>query len=110
MLKALLIPLMISFVVDTSPVQDIEPAFDARSDVRFLVFTRLNPLVGQVVQLGNIESLRATNYDASRPTRVIVHGFQNDASSDVNILITEAYLRSFDFNIIVGECFPLKCG
>jgi hypothetical protein len=101
MLKALVVISLAAFLAEIFPVEEIEPSFNARNDVRFLVFTQANRLIGQVVQLGNIGSLRATNYDARRPTRVIIHGFQNDASSEVNTLITEAYLRSFDFNIIV---------
>jgi predicted alpha/beta-fold hydrolase len=103
MLRAIVIVSLLSVLGRTSPIQNIEPSFDARTDVKFLVFTQANRLVGQVVQLGDIASLRATNYDARRPTRVIIHGFQNDATSEVNTLITEAYLRSFDFNVVVGK-------
>jgi hypothetical protein len=103
MLKAIVIVSLLSVLSRTSPIQDIEPSFNARTDVRFLVFTQANRLDGQIVRLGDIGSLRATNYDVRRPTRVIIHGFQNDATSEVNTLITEAYLRSFDFNVIVGE-------
>lgn len=102
MWKAFVIVSLIS-LAETSRGQEIQPSFNARTDVRFLVFTPANRLVGQEALLGNIASLRATNYDSSRPTRVIIHGFQNDATSEVNILITEAYLRSFNFNVIVGK-------
>lgn len=108
MFKAIFIISLISFSSKALPVQEIQPSFNARTDVRFLVFTQANRLVGQQVTLGNIGTLRSTNYDGSKPTRVIIHGFQNDASSEVNTLITEAYLRSFDFNVVVGKLKKIK--
>lgn len=84
-------------------VEEPQPAFNAARDVRFLVFTRLNPTIGQELIFRNLDSLRSTNYNGNRPTRVIIHGFQNDASSEVNILLTAAFLRNADVNVIVGK-------
>ncbi|CAO1429205.1 unnamed protein product [Diamesa serratosioi] len=83
--------------------QEIMPLFNAVNDVRFLVFTRFNPTIGQVLRFRDLESLSLTNFDVSRPTRVLVHGFQSDATADVNVLLTAAYLRNYDVNIIVVD-------
>lgn len=80
-----------------------EPAFNAQRDVRFLLFSRLNPTVGQQLVFRDVNTLRSSNYNVNLPTRVIIHGFQNDATSDVNILLTAAFLRSSDVNVVVGE-------
>lgn len=39
---------------------EIAPAFNAWTDVRFLIFTRSNPLVGREVQLNNAAQLAAS--------------------------------------------------
>jgi pancreatic triacylglycerol lipase len=80
-----------------------QPAFNAERDVRFLVFTRFNPTVGQQIDFRDIASLRRTRFIGRNPTRVIIHGFQNDASSEVNILLTAAFLRRDDVNVIVVD-------
>jgi pancreatic triacylglycerol lipase len=86
-------------------LEEPEPAwfFDAERDVRFLVFTRLNPTVGQPLVFRNLTSLRTTRFNERNPTRAIIHGFQSDASSEVNILLTAAFLRNADVNVIVVD-------
>lgn len=83
--------------------EEVTPLFDAPRDIRFLVFTRFNPTSGQLVRFNDIATLRATNYLASRPTRFLIHGFQGDAASDINIRTTTAYLRTYDVNVIVVD-------
>jgi pancreatic triacylglycerol lipase len=85
--------------------EEPEPAwlFNAERDVRFLVFTRSNPTAGQPLLFRNLVSLQSTRYNGRNPTRVIIHGFQNDASSEVNILLTAAFLRNADVNVIVVD-------
>lgn len=86
-----------------SSSESISQHFEAHRDVRFLVFTRFNPSIGQQVWLNDIASVQTSNYDAERPTRFIIHGYQSDSSSDVNIIITAAYLRSYDVNVVVVD-------
>lgn len=96
-------PLAESLVqIDDNSIQQPEPFFDALRDVRFLLFTRLNPTVGQQLVFGDFNSIRNSNFNVNLPTRVIIHGFQSDSDSDVNILLTAAFLRNGDFNVIVG--------
>lgn len=98
------VPLAESLVqINDNSIQQPEPFFDALRDVRFLLFTRLNPTVGQQLIFGDFNSIRNSNFNVNLPTRVIIHGFQSDSDSDVNILLTAAFLRNGDFNVIVGE-------
>lgn len=82
---------------------EISPAFDAARDTRFLVFTRFNPTVAQVVSLDDMSTVRSSNWDAARPTRVIIHGQLADAESELNILLTAAFLASSDVNVVVVD-------
>jgi hypothetical protein len=83
--------------------EPITRQFEAHRDMRFLVFTRFNPTIGQQVELNDIASVRTSNFDSKRQTRFIIHGFQSNASSEVNTVITAAYLRNDDFNVIVVD-------
>lgn len=86
---------------EPEPVPEI--AFNAEKDVRFLLFTRSNPTGGQRLDFRELNSLRNSNYNATFPTCVLIHGFQSDEKSDINILVTAAYLRHSENNVIVGK-------
>jgi len=81
--------------------EEIYPMFDAFRDTRFLVFTRFNPTIGQEVRLGDLNTIRNSNFSPERPTRILIHGWQSNINDDVNILPTAAYLRNYDVNVIV---------
>lgn len=93
MKKVFLFAVLLFAVCESAPLDEIfaaeepEPAwfFNAERDVRFLLLSRFNPTIGQPLVFRDLASLRASNYNPSLPTRVIIHGFQNDASSDANL-------------------------
>ena len=91
----------------SSEDNSISPAaskFDPKTIV-FYLYTRLNPKIkfGQVIRLGNVDSLRNSNYNESNPTRIIVHGFRNDYKSPVNEIMVGAHLENADLNVIVAD-------
>lgn len=87
---------------NTAPEPVPEIAFNVVQDVRFLLFTRNNPTIAQQLGFRDLTSLGNSQFDANRPTRVLIHGFQSDATHDLNVLGTAAYLRHSDVNVIVG--------
>lgn len=84
-------------------LQEISPNFDALRDTIFLVFTRFNPTVAQIVDINDMSTVRNSNYDPARPTRVIIHGQLSDGQSELNIVLTAAYLASSDVNVVVVD-------
>uniref|UniRef100_A0A182M2A1 Lipase domain-containing protein n=1 Tax=Anopheles culicifacies TaxID=139723 RepID=A0A182M2A1_9DIPT len=72
----------------------IEPA-----NISFHLFTRQNPSTSQRI-VPTIESLNGSFFNASRPTRVIVHGLCNCQHSDFCQSIKNALLFANDLNII----------
>lgn len=72
-------------------------------NVKFYLFTRLNPSDGYILEVNNLESINQSNFNAKNPTRIIIHGWQNHKSSPVNVLIRDAYLLKDNFNIIVVD-------
>ncbi|XP_055610292.1 lipase member H-A-like [Uranotaenia lowii] len=47
--------------------------------------------------------LKSNVFDASNPTRIIIHGWQNNWSSPVNEVIRKGYLEQKDYNVIVVD-------
>ena len=64
-------------------------------------FFRQNPNNHQLLVNGNINSVSNSNYRANRPTKVIAHGWNNNGNSNMNPLITSAFLAVADVNVIV---------
>ncbi|XP_063357640.1 lipoprotein lipase-like [Cydia amplana] len=69
----------------------------------YWLYTRWNPTTPQVIIHGNADSLWNSNYVASRPLKVIVHGWYGSGNSGVNGLITSAFLAVEDANVIVVD-------
>ncbi|CAG9796747.1 unnamed protein product [Diatraea saccharalis] len=70
---------------------------------QYWLYTRQNPTNHQILVNGNIQSIWNSNYVASRPLKVIVHGWNSNALSDLNPAITSAYLAVQDCNVIVVD-------
>lgn len=86
--------------VDVSSFMNgLDPEFNAKRDVFFLLYTRRNPKVGQPFS-SNSTVINESNFNATLPTRFIVHGWRNNFSSDVNLILIPAYLQNGDFNIV----------
>ena len=90
------------YLADLHAEVPVEPHFNAETDVFFLLFTRANQNVGQSIGL-NADQIRNTNWDSSRPTRFIIHGFTGGAFSTLNANIGAAYHRVGDFNVVVVD-------
>lgn len=80
---------------------EISTFFDARTDVVFNLYTRNNRASPQILRLNDANSVRNSNFAAGKPTRYVIHGWNNNRDSDVNNLIRTAYLNKADVNVIV---------
>ncbi|XP_070497851.1 pancreatic triacylglycerol lipase-like [Chironomus tepperi] len=81
-------------------VAEIEPSFDAYRDVRLLLSTRRNRGNPYQIAFRNFDSIRNSPFDASKPTRVLVHGWWEDDTSDISVGTSEELLNYYDFNVI----------
>ncbi|CAB3258103.1 unnamed protein product [Arctia plantaginis] len=77
--------------------------FNADQDNVYLLFTRSNPIVGQVLQINNAASVRSSNYSPNRRTVVLIHGFAGSATSRFNNELVPAFLAGDDCNVIVVD-------
>lgn len=87
-------------LLDLNPIEDaVEPAFVPANDVIFTLFTRLNPTVGQVINLNNEASIRNSNFNPAHPTRVTIHGWLGQAGDPINVNVNAAYFRHGEYNV-----------
>jgi Lipase len=56
--------------------EEAAPFFNVSVDTRFLLFTRFNPTIAQRVIFNDMSTVANSNFDASRPTRFLIHGWQ----------------------------------
>lgn len=85
-------------------IDDAEPRFEAETDVVFILFTQNNPTSGQIIPLNDAAGLANSNFNAANPTRFIVHGWNNDGNSAVNVIIRQGYMDTHrEFNVIVVD-------
>ncbi|XP_050079714.1 uncharacterized protein LOC126567538 [Anopheles maculipalpis] len=78
------------------------PLFNADADTIFLLFTRNNRNSGHRITPGNAGTL-GPHWNGGRQTRFIIHGWNNNGGSEVNVAIRNAYLDRADINVIVVD-------
>ncbi|XP_026758656.2 pancreatic lipase-related protein 2-like [Galleria mellonella] len=71
------------------------------ADNQYWLYTRQNPNNAQILVDGNANSVWNSNYDGSRPLKVVVHGWNGSGNSGVNSLTASAFLAVQDVNVIV---------
>lgn len=91
-------PTALGTPVDNS--EPIEPNFDAYTSVRLLLSTRSN--LGSPIQLRfrDLPSINGSPFNPERPTRILIHGWTEDAESDIKVETSRELLELYDFNVI----------
>uniref|UniRef100_A0A1I8M874 Lipase domain-containing protein n=1 Tax=Musca domestica TaxID=7370 RepID=A0A1I8M874_MUSDO len=72
----------------------------ATGNVKFYLYTKSNPSTGKQLFINNEDSVKKSNFDKSRATRIIIHGWGGSYTSTPNKPIREAYLSKDNYNII----------
>ncbi|XP_078032935.1 pancreatic triacylglycerol lipase-like [Augochlora pura] len=73
---------------------------DLRDRISFYLYTKANPSVGQQLYVGDVDTLKRSNFDFSKPTRFVTHGWISTVKDDAVSLIRDAYLQHGDYNVI----------
>lgn len=69
--------------------------------VRTFLWTRQNPVEAQELTYQNIASIEDSNFDGSRPTKVLIHGFMSSKdTSPIVANLSVAFLKQGDYNVI----------
>ncbi|XP_045160658.2 inactive pancreatic lipase-related protein 1-like [Mercenaria mercenaria] len=69
--------------------------------VRTYLWTQQNPVEAQEINYQDIESIEDSNFDATRPTKVLIHGFMSSKDeSPIIANLSVAFIKQGDFNVI----------
>ncbi|XP_022902379.2 phospholipase A1 VesT1.02-like [Onthophagus taurus] len=89
-------------LVDLFEVDEAAPRATI-NDVTFHLFTQRNPNQAQIVPGNNFNALANTNFNPSLPIKFIIHGWNNNAGSQVNSAIRPAILNNNNVNVFVVD-------
>ncbi|XP_076288999.1 phospholipase A1-like [Lasioglossum baleicum] len=73
---------------------------DLANRVYFYLFTKDNPNDGQRLYLDDVATLQNSNFNFSKPTKIVTHGFLNTVYNSAVDLLRDAYLEHGDYNIV----------
>ncbi|XP_046750693.1 pancreatic lipase-related protein 3-like [Diprion similis] len=73
------------------------------SDVKFYLYTEYNQSTPAELLVNNSDSLSSSNFNASNPTILIIHGWQNTFESDGSTTVRDGYLEITGYNVIVVD-------
>nr|XP_003700218.1 PREDICTED: pancreatic triacylglycerol lipase-like [Megachile rotundata] len=71
--------------------------------VFFYLYTRSTWTNGEKLILGDANSVGRSHFSARRPTRFVIHGWQNSGQSKTCTSIRDAFLQNGDYNVIVVD-------
>ncbi|CAG9809626.1 unnamed protein product [Chironomus riparius] len=75
-------------------------AFDAYRDTHLMLQTRRNINNPTRILFRSESSLLASEYDRTKPTRILIHGWRDYEGSDISTATAAELLRYYDFNVI----------
>ncbi|KAK2587639.1 hypothetical protein KPH14_003762 [Odynerus spinipes] len=80
---------------------EADTLLELHNRVFFYLYSTQNPKNPTAIFIDDKESVRNSNFDFKRPTRVVTHGWMNSRNSEACTLIRDAYLKHDDYNVIV---------
>ncbi|XP_014247554.1 pancreatic triacylglycerol lipase-like [Cimex lectularius] len=93
------------FTSDIKEYKNIDNAsfwFDAQSNVNFLLYTRYNEKAQKLIY-GSVSSVMYSNYDLTKKTKILIHGWLNSGENFFCEQLKNAYLRAHDYNVIAVD-------
>ncbi|XP_053618175.1 pancreatic lipase-related protein 2-like [Plodia interpunctella] len=77
--------------------------YNPQESNQYHLFTRRNPTVSQPLLIFNDGILESSNYDKTRRTVMLIHGYEGNATSTFNLAMVPAILAASDLNLIVVD-------
>ncbi|XP_029174266.1 phospholipase A1-like [Nylanderia fulva] len=78
-----------------------ETQMDIEDRVSFYLYTKNDHFLGKRLYVNDQDTLKNSDFDPTKPTRFIAHGWMNSGSSPACFLIRDAYINNEDSNVIV---------
>ncbi|CAD1472999.1 unnamed protein product, partial [Heterotrigona itama] len=85
-------------------------------EVTFFLYTQRNPNVSEeIVVTEESSNLKQTRFKPSRPTKIVVHGYDSDMELSYLVDVRREYLKTYDYNVIAVDwhrlatapCYPI---
>ncbi|XP_040217444.1 pancreatic lipase-related protein 2-like [Rana temporaria] len=76
------------------------PESPKKMNTRLLLYTRNNSETYQVINISDVNSIRASNFSTNRTTRIVIHGYTDSAETPWVIEMCKAMLQVEDVNVI----------
>ncbi|CAO1423814.1 unnamed protein product [Diamesa tonsa] len=73
------------------------------ASISYQLYTRNNPKNGQPLIYKNLGSVDKSNYNGSKKSKIIIHGYGQNGRSDMNRDLKNAFLEHDDYNVIVAD-------
>ncbi|XP_024936070.1 phospholipase A1-like [Cephus cinctus] len=80
-----------------------ETASKISQRVSFHVFNPSHPNTYTDIYVNDTKSLRDSDFDLTKPIRIITHGWVNSKNSDACTMVKDAYLANGEYNVIVVD-------
>ncbi|KAK9507393.1 hypothetical protein O3M35_007258 [Rhynocoris fuscipes] len=77
--------------------------FDFKDYVKFFLYTKKNVDSYQQVFLNDVNSLKNSNYDASKPTYFVIHGYMDDVTAEIIQSIKNGILGQMEANVFAVD-------
>ncbi|KAM8705769.1 hypothetical protein ACLKA7_010124 [Drosophila subpalustris] len=71
--------------------------------LQYDLYTPLNPYQRQLLQPGDVNMLKRSNFNAKWPVRIAIHGWTGKSSHCYNAALKDAYLSRGNFNVIIMD-------
>ncbi|XP_075225625.1 pancreatic triacylglycerol lipase-like [Lycorma delicatula] len=94
----------LKILIDNNTDVDLEKSlFHPEKDVHFFLYTRSNSEKYTELTLGDISSIKNSDFNFSLPTKILVHGWLSSATNFYAASLKDAYLNTSDVNVINVE-------
>lgn len=71
--------------------------------ISFDLYTRENPTAKKVITLNDATSIQSSHWNMTKPTAIVIHGWNSDGTEAMPMDIRDAFLQVMDINIIVVD-------
>lgn len=74
--------------------------------IKLYLYTKENPTNPEFLNQSSVEELKKSKFNATLPTRIIIHGFMSNYNDGPNTFLRKAYMEKGDFNVISVDWSP----
>ncbi|XP_017050446.1 phospholipase A1 [Drosophila ficusphila] len=82
---------------------NLNPFASKKLRMQFYLFKREFPQCGRELDFSSEQKWRSSGFNASLPTRLMIHGWMSQSRGSFNRDVKDAYLKKGEYNVIVAD-------